>query len=111
MKDKKTEEKKETVDKNSTIKIKNNDKSKKLSILYIVLMALCTALLVTLIVFEAIQLKKNQQLKSEEASIVEEYNDLVTENDNLSDPDYAQIYFDGNNIYIPSHDVVIEFHG
>jgi cytoskeletal protein RodZ len=111
MKDKKLKEKDQAANKNSAVKIKNNDKSKKLSILYIVLMSICTALLITLIVFEAIQIQKNQQLKSEEASVVEEYNNLVTENDNLSDPDYAQIYFDGNNIYIPSHDVIIEFHG
>lgn len=88
----------------------NTRSSKKLSILYIVIMGLCSVVLVVLVILSAYKIKQNQELKAKEAAIVEKYKDLAKENENIKDEDYARIYFEGDNLYIPAKDVVIEYH-
>ena len=55
------------------------------------------------------QFQKNQILKAKEAEIVEKYKNVAQENNNIKDQDYADIYFEGNNIFIPYEDVIIEY--
>lgn len=95
-----------------------NDKTKKktqtitpkfLSIVYICVIIFCIGILATLIVLASIRIQHNAELKDKEAEIVERYNDLATEHENLTDPDYAKVYFDDNVMYIPSEDVIIEY--
>ena len=51
----------------------------------------------------------NVSLKAKEAAVIDQYNKVAKEHENLVDPDYASIYFDGNNVYIPSDDIIIEY--
>jgi cell division protein FtsL len=94
-----------------TIKTKKPIPPQTMSIVYIVIIVCCVVLLITLIVLAGLKVKENQELKAKEEAIVEQYNNLANENENLSDPDYAEVYFDGGKIYIPSQDIIIEYHG
>ena len=40
---------------------------------------------------------------------MEKYKNVAQENNNIKDQDYADIYFEGNNIFIPYEDVIIEY--
>lgn len=53
--------------------------------------------------------RNNVSLKAQESQVVDRYNKVAKEHENLVDPDYASVYFDGNNAYIPSDDIVIEY--
>lgn len=85
------------------------DRVRVLRIVYISIIAVCVGVLAFMITFLCFKYQKNIQLKKQADSIVEKYNKAATEHNNLSDPDYAEIYFDNNVIYIPNEDVVIEF--
>ncbi len=87
----------------------NTRSSKKLSILYIAIIGLCTVVLVVLVILSAYKIKQNQELKAKEAEIIEKYKNLAKENENIKDEDYARIYFEGDNLYIPAKDIVIEY--
>ena len=84
---------------------------KTMSIIYIGIIICSTIVLIVLVVFAAIRINENNALLKRQEQIVEQYTELATENENLSDPDYANIYFDDENVYIPSQDIIIEFHG
>lgn len=79
------------------------------SIIYIAVMGFCIILLAVMVIFSAQQIQKNQILKAKEAEIVEKYKNVAQENNNIKDQDYADIYFEGNNIFIPYEDVIIEY--
>ncbi len=79
------------------------------SIIYISIMAFCIILLAVRIILSAQQIQKNHLLKEKEAEIVEKYKNVAQENNNIKDQDYADIYFEGNNIFIPYEDVIIEY--
>ena len=70
--------------------------------------ALATIVAVLGIAFVIIY-KNSISLKSREAQVIDQYNKVAKEHENLVDPDYASVYFDGNNVYIPSDDIVIEY--
>jgi len=82
---------------------------KFLSIVYLVIILACIALLSTLIVLTALRIDKNNQLKAKEAAIVEKYNNLASTHEQLNDADYAEVYYDDNIMVIPSEDIVIEY--
>ena len=88
---------------------KNTRSSKGLSILYISVMVFCSIVLLVLVILSAYKLKENKELKAKEAAIVEKYKDLAKENENIKDEDYARIYLEGENLYIPSKDIIIEY--
>ena len=77
------------------------------SIIYIAVMGFCIILLAVMVILSAQQIQKNQILKAKEAEIVEKYKNVAQENNNIKDQDYADIYFEGNNIFIPYEDVII----
>ena len=79
------------------------------SIIYIDVMGFCIILLAVMVILSAQQIQKNQILKAKEAEIVEKYKNVAQENNNIKDQDYADIYFEGNNIFIPYEDVIIEY--
>ena len=79
------------------------------SIIYIAVMGFCIILLAVMVILSAQQIQKNQILKAKEAEIVEKYKNAAQENNNIKDQDYADIYFEGNNIFIPYEDVIIEY--
>lgn len=79
------------------------------SIIYIAVMGFCIILLAVRVIISAQQIQKNQILKAKEAEIVEKYKNVAQENNNIKDQDYADIYFEGNNIFIPYEDVIIEY--
>lgn len=83
--------------------------SKTMSIIYIVIIGLCTALLITLVILTANRLQKNKELKAQEQAIQEEYREMAERHENLNDPDYAEVYFNENNMYIPSKDIIVEY--
>lgn len=80
-----------------------------MSIIYIAVMGFCIILLAVMVILSAQQIQKNQILKAKEAEIVEKYKNVAQENNNIKDQDYADIYFEGNNIFIPYEDVIIEY--
>lgn len=79
------------------------------SIIYIAVMGFCIILLAVMVILSAQQIQKNQILKAKEAEIVEKCKNVAQENNNIKDQDYADIYFEGNNIFIPYEDVIIEY--
>ena len=79
------------------------------SIIYIAVMGFCIILLAVMVILSAQQIQKTQILKAKEAEIVEKYKNVAQENNNIKDQDYADIYFEGNNIFIPYEDVIIEY--
>ena len=79
------------------------------SIIYIAVIGFCIILLAVMVILSAQQIQKNQILKAKEAEIVEKYKNVAQENNNIKDQDYADIYFEGNNIFIPYEDVIIEY--
>ena len=79
------------------------------SIIYIAVMGFCIILLAVMVILSAQQIQKNQILKAKEAEIVEKYKNVAQENNNIKDQDYADIYFEGNNIFIPYEAVIIEY--
>ena len=79
------------------------------SIIYIAVMGFCIILLAVMVILSAQQIQKNQILKAKEAEIVDQYKNVAQENNNIKDQDYADIYFEGNNIFIPYEDVIIEY--
>ena len=79
------------------------------SIIYIAVMGFCIILLAVMVILSAQQIQKNQILKAKEAEILEKYKNVAQENNNIKDQDYADIYFEGNNIFIPYEDVIIEY--
>ena len=79
------------------------------SIIYIAVMGFCIILLAVMVILSAQQIQKNQILKAKEAEIVEKYKNVAQENNNIKDQDYADIYFEGNNIFIPYEDGIIEY--
>ena len=79
------------------------------SIIYIAVMGFCIILLAVMVILSAQQIQKNQILEAKEAEIVEKYKNVAQENNNIKDQDYADIYFEGNNIFIPYEDVIIEY--
>lgn len=79
------------------------------SIIYIAVMGFCIILLAVMVILSAQQIQKNQILKAKETEIVEKYKNVAQENNNIKDQDYADIYFEGNNIFIPYEDVIIEY--
>ena len=84
--------------------------SKKTMILiYSLVIAFCVTLLIVMMVLTFFAMQRNKELKAQEAKVVEHYNELAQKEENLADPDYAGVYFDGNVIYIPSEDVIIEY--
>lgn len=72
-------------------------------------MGFCIILLAVMVILSAQQIQKNQILKAKETEIVEKYKNVAQENNNIKDQDYADIYFEGNNIFIPYEDVIIEY--
>lgn len=80
-----------------------------MSIVYIVVIMLCVVILAVMIAFSGMQISKNAALKLKENEIIQKYEDLAKQSENFKDEDYAQIYFDDQNIYIPSKDIIIEF--
>lgn len=72
-------------------------------------MGFCIILLAVMVILSAQQIQKNQILKAKESEIVEKYKNVAQENNNIKDQDYADIYFEGNNIFIPYEDVIIEY--
>lgn len=55
--------------------------------------------------------RNNISLKQKEAQVVEQYNEIAREHENLVDQDYATVYFNGNNVYIPSENIIIRYQG
>ncbi len=83
---------------------------KTLKIIYLAVIIFCVAAIALMIIFMSISFNKNQQLKKEADAIVEKYKIEATDHNNKNDPDYAEVYFDDNVIYIPNDNIIIEFH-
>ncbi len=81
-----------------------------LKIIYLSVIVFCVVAIALMIIFMSISFNKNQQLKKEADAIVEKYKIEATDHNNKNDPDYAEVYFDDNVIYIPNDNIIIEFH-
>ena len=85
------------------------DNRKFLSALYVGIIMICSIVFVTLIILSAMKIEENKRLTLREQEIIDQYQDLAKENENIKNEDYAKVYFDGENMYIPSKDIVIEY--
>ena len=95
-------------------KVRENVMTKKITprfmtVIYTAIIVFCVGLVATLSILTIIRLNKNAQLKAEADAIVEKYNIEATQHNNKSDPDYAEVYFEGNVMYIPSENIIIEY--
>lgn len=90
--------------------IKNKEVSPKfLKMIYIIIISFCLLIIITLSLLLILRVNKNNELKKQAEEIVERYRIEANEFNNKNDPDYAEIYFDGNVMYIPSEDIIIEY--
>lgn len=83
---------------------------KFLSVVYICIIGFCVSLVTTLVIMASIKIYSNFQLKKEAEAILEKYRTEANQHNNKADPDFAEIYFEGNVIYIPSENIIIEYH-
>lgn len=79
--------------------------------IYFSVAAFFTLLAFSLTIVLLVFYKNNGSLKATEADVIEKYDKVAKDHENLVDPDYAAAYFDGNNVYIPSEDIIIEYQG
>lgn len=91
------------------MKNKENKSKNIMSIIYIAIICLCTITLITLVVISGTKIQENKRLEAKEAEIVKEYEELAKQNENIKNEDYAKVYFDGENMYIPSKNIIIEY--
>lgn len=82
---------------------------KFMSIIYVGIIVFCVSVVGLLIALTTIRLIQKSKLEKQAQSIIEKYNIEANEHNNKMDPDYAEVYFEGNVIYIPSDDVLIEY--
>ncbi len=85
------------------------DRVQVMKLIYIGIIFACVAVIGFMVSFTCFRYQKNIQLKKQADEIVEKYKTEATQHNNKNDPDYAEIYFDDNVIYIPNEDVVIEY--
>jgi|GEM_PF-2972481 len=52
------------------------------------------------------RVQRQRALEAQWNALQEQYEDLAREHENLSDPDYANVYYDANNVHVPSEDVI-----
>lgn len=93
---------------------KNENNVKKLTpkflaTIYIIVIVLCVALISFFIILLSSRMQKNIELKAKAEEVIEKYKTEAKEHNNKNDPDYAEAYFYGQNVYIPSDDIVFEF--
>lgn len=91
---------------------KENEKKitpKFITAIYIVVISLCAALIIFFTILLSTRVKKNIELKAKAEEVIEKYKTEAKEHNNKNDPDYAEAYFYGQNVYIPSDDIVFEF--
>lgn len=79
------------------------------SIVYFSIILFSAVILVIRAALSVYQIQKNHSLKAKEAAIIEKYKDIAQQNNNIKDQDYADVYFEGNNVYIPYEDVILEY--
>lgn len=78
---------------------------------YILAIVISLTVVITLTIVLISLSLNNRALKEQQASIIEEYSNIAKMHNNLTDEDYASVYFDGNTIYIPKDNLVIEYGG
>lgn len=93
---------------------KNENNVKKLTpkflaTIYIIVIVLCVTLISFFIILLSSRMQKNIELKAKAEEVIEKYKTEAKEHNNKNDPDYAEAYFYGQNVYIPSDDIVFEF--
>lgn len=76
---------------------------------YIALIAFMATLIILIATYTILKFKHYNELKAQAEEIREKYNIEAQKKNNMNDSDYADIYFDGDTIYIPSEDVIIEY--
>lgn len=76
---------------------------------YIALIAFMVTLIALIATYTIIKVKHYNDLKAQAEEIKEKYNIEAQKKNNMNDSDYADIYFEGNTIYIPSEDVIVEY--
>lgn len=84
--------------------------SKTMSIIYISVIFACVALLCIFIILSSLKISEYRSLKARENEIVQKYEELAKDHENFKNEDYAEAYYDNENIYIPSKDIIIEYH-
>ena len=80
-----------------------------LSIVYIGLITFFVSALIAVITLATIKICDNIKLKKEAEAIVEKYRVEANQHNNRTDPDFAEVYFEGNVIYIPSENIILEY--
>lgn len=85
--------------------------SKKMqSFLYVALAIISVIAMVIVVIMTAVSLNEKSVLKQKEYEIIEQYKELAEEHELFKDGEYAEVYFEGNTIYIPSKDLIIQYH-
>ena len=78
--------------------------------IYLTVAAVVIAIATILLTLAIVSINENRALNARRDAIVEQYNDLAKRHQDLTDPGYAEVYFDGNDMYITDQDVIVEFH-
>lgn len=77
--------------------------------IYLLITGIFSTIAVVFVIAFIIIYHKNVTLKAQETQVIEKYNEIAKKHENLVDQDYASVYFDGNNVYIPSENVIIKY--
>lgn len=94
------------------MKTKNESKQTNPTLQKRIYLIITGIFMITAVVFVIIFItmyNRNVALKAQETQVIEKYNDIAKKHENLVDQDYASVYFDGNNVYIPSENIIIKY--
>lgn len=82
---------------------------KGMTAIYISVIAVSVVAIVTLFFVTLGQMKENARKKEELLELQKQFEEIATRHENLNDEDYAELYFKGDTIYIPSDRIIIQY--
>lgn len=93
-----------------TKKVAVSTKGKNImSFVYLGIIIVSIVTMVTLLFVTFGQMKENSRKKAELVQLQKQFEEIATRHENLNDEDYAEVYFNGNTMYIPADKIVIEY--
>lgn len=92
--------------KNKEIKQTNSTLQKRI---YLIITSVFVITAFVFVIVFICMYNRNLSLKAQETQVIEKYNEIAKKHENLVDQDYASVYFDGNNVYIPSENIIIKY--
>jgi len=78
---------------------------------YIAIIIGSSVVVAVLIIVFCLLFSRHKALVAQQKAIEEQYALIATMHNNLTDEDYAAVYFDGNDIHFDNNNLIIEYQG